>query len=94
MSLRLRAAFATQLEVIAAPVHFQDVGVMGEPVEQSASEAFGAEQSGNQDLLASAVLELALSVGVSMNGGSLLVSSCWKCHRANAWLTISESWMV
>jgi hypothetical protein len=37
---------------------------MGEPVEQSASEAFGAEQRGNQDLLASAVIELALTVGV------------------------------
>jgi hypothetical protein len=53
VSLRLRAAFATQLEVVAAPVHFRDVGVMGEPVEQSTSEAFGAEQSGNQGLLAS-----------------------------------------
>jgi hypothetical protein len=41
--------------------------VIGEPVEQSDGEAFGAEQSGNQDLLASAVIELALTVGVSMN---------------------------
>jgi hypothetical protein len=40
---------------------------MGEQVEQSASEAFGAEQSGNQDVLASAVIELALTLGVSMN---------------------------
>jgi hypothetical protein len=61
VSLRLRA-FATQLEVVAAPVHFQDVGLMGKPVEQSASEAFEAEQSGNQDLLASAVIDVVIPI--------------------------------
>jgi hypothetical protein len=34
------------LEVLAVTVHLQDVGVMGERVEQSATEAFGAEHLG------------------------------------------------
>ena len=38
------AAFAAALlETEAVAVHLQDVDVVGEPVEQSAGEAFGAE---------------------------------------------------
>ena len=30
-------------EVLVVEVHFQDLGMLGEPVEQSASETFGTE---------------------------------------------------
>jgi hypothetical protein len=37
---------AALLETVAVAVHFQDVHVMSEPVEQGTGEAFGAEHLG------------------------------------------------
>jgi hypothetical protein len=37
---------AALLEAIAVAVHLQDVDVMGKPIQQSAGEAFGAEDLG------------------------------------------------
>ena len=40
-------SFATALlEAVAVAVHFQDVDVVGEPVEQSAGQPLGAEDLG------------------------------------------------